>query len=225
MKPIMDSNWFTRFEQVDASPQYLANMEEATEHFMTWFVVGQDYVTMLTTMHEVATRNGYSGYTNTNGPIVPISSAFRGVNKEAWRPLLKKNWFSGVNIYRNGIIKPCLKTLDLQGCHHLINRHHGYELHLPNEDRVLDFLARMETVMETLRYTFSADLLAEYIQLFVVGHPFERVNYAVCMAQVNAVLYHYGYKPLLHGYFDFDCFIYDYDRIEKIFKLKLHKRG
>ncbi len=87
----MDKNWFTRFKQKNVDPRYLKNMNEATNYFSSWFSGRHEssYTLMLTSMHQLATRDGYSGFTNTHGPIVPIDSAFRGVNKEAWRPLLK----------------------------------------------------------------------------------------------------------------------------------------
>ena len=220
----ISQNWFTRFEQKDVRPSYLENMRAATEYFMEWFVIGDDYLGMLTHMHRLATRRGYSGFTNTRGPIVPIDSAFRGVNREAWRPLLKKDWFKDINVYMTGKIKPCLAAIDLQGSHWLVDRQQGYELHLPHENRVLDYLAQLAKLMDILRSEFDAKIMANYVQTFVVGHPFERVNYSVCMAQVNAMLWHYGYKTFFHGYFDFDCFMYDYPRIEKIFQAKLEKR-
>lgn len=219
----MNKNWFTRFKQKSIDPRYLKNIIEATNYFQSWFSGkhAASFTDMLTTMHRLAIRGGYMGHTTTDGPIVPLGSGFRGVNREAWRPLLKKKWFKNVEVIESAIY-PTLRTINLRENHYLIERKNGYELHLPHEDRVPDFLWRMETIMETLRHAvFSAELLAEYIQLFVVGHPFEKVNYSICMAQVNAILDYYGYKPLLHQWFDFDCFVYDYDRIEEIFETRL----
>jgi hypothetical protein len=223
---MMNKNWFTRFFQTNLDDRYFDNMCEATRQFYDWFVgeTKDDYVGMLTGMHQFATRGGYNGFTNTDGPMVPVFSCFRGIKKEAWRPMLKKKWFTNVNVNQRGLVKPCLKHIPLQGSHHLVDREAGYELHLPDTDRVVDYVCRMVTIMETLQVMFDSDLLAEYIQLFVVAHPFERVNYSICMAQANAILHHYGYVPILHGYFDFDCFIYDYDRIEKIFANMIEKR-
>lgn len=224
---MMDKNWFTRFEQDHVDSQYLTNIMNTTNYFRAWFFGrhAASFKDMLVSMHKLATRAGYMGYTNTDGPLVPLVSEFRGTNKEAWRPVLKKKWFGSfqVNVLGSGIW-PTLRALGLQGSHHLIVRKDGYELHLPHEDRVPDFLYRMEIIMETLRFAFCADLLAEYIQCFVVGHPFERVNFSICMAQVNAILYHYGFKSLYHEWFDFDCFIYDHDCIEQKFTSRIERR-
>ena len=219
----MNKNWFTRFEQKSIDPRYLKNIIEATNYFQSWFSGkhAASFTDMLTTMHRLAIRGGYIGHTATDGPVVPLGSAFRGVNKGAWRPLLKKKWFTEVLVYADSNIYPTIRLISLRGTHHLVERETGYELHLPREDCIPDFLWRMQTIMEGLRCMFSAELLAEYIQLFVVGHPFEKVNYSICMAQVNAILDYYGYKPLLHQWFDFDCFVYDYDRIEEIFETRL----
>ncbi len=221
----MDKNWFTRFKQDHVDPLYVKNMKDATNYFSSWFTGRHQarYVDMLTSMHKLATRGGYSGFTNSDGPVVPVGSEFRGVNKEAWRPLLKKKWFNEVEVI-GGKIWPTLREQRLRGCHHLIDRKNGYELHLPHEDRVPDFLARMEKVMGLLRHDFDPVWLAEYIQLFVVGHPFERVNYSICMAQVNLILYRYGFEPIRHGYFDFECFIHDFGCIERKFNNLLRRQ-
>ena len=44
------------------------------------------------------------------------------------------------------------------------------------------------------------------------------------MAQVNAILWYYGWEPMYHEYFDFDCFAYDYGRIENKFNMRLKRR-
>jgi len=71
--------------------------------------------------------------------------------------------------------------------------------------------------MESLKNRITLKTLAEYIQLFVIAHPFERINYSILMAQVNAMLVTKKCKPIHHGYLDFDCFIYSSDIIEKAF--------
>ncbi len=219
-------NWFTRFEQADVDPQYLVNMKDATNYFQAWFSGRHEagFHTMLASMHRLASRGGYVGYTNNEGPQIALTSHFRGRNKEAWRPLLKKEWFGDVKIH-DGRISPVVKSTWLRGSHHLVNRPGGYELHLPDDRYVLEYLTYMESAMASLRLRFCAGTLANYIQYFVVGHPFERINFSICMAQVNAILWHYGYEPLHHGWFDFECFVYDYDRIETSFGSRIKKRG
>lgn len=80
------------------------------------------------------------------------------------------------------------------------------------------FLGVMADIMEQLKSEFSIPLLANYIQYFVIGHPFKAINFSICMAQVNALLYLAGFDPIYHEHLDFACFVYDYYRIEAIFK-------
>ena len=215
----MKKKWFTRFEQQDVDPQYLVNMEDATNYFMSWFSGrhAASFNDMLMSMHRLVSRHGYSGYTNTDEPLVPFTSQFRGVNKEAWRPLLRKEWFTSVKISVDGNIYPTFPRPTLHMSHHLVNRPGGYELHLPDEKHVPVFLDEMATAMMSLSKEMSPTVLANYIQYFVVGHPFERINFSICMAQTNAILSHYGFEPLYHEWFDFECFVYDYDRLEEMF--------
>jgi hypothetical protein len=51
----------------------------------------------------------------------------------------------------------------------------------------------------------SADLLnllADYVQLFSAGLPFDRVNYSMAMAQVNYILMKHGMRGIEHGDLD-----------------------
>jgi len=221
----MDKNWFTRFEQDRVDAQYLANMTTATQYFMAWFpfATTSGFNDMLMNMHKIASAGGYTGYTN-GGPYIATTGQFRGVNKDSWRPLLKKEWFSGNFMIEGGKIYPKVAARKLQGCHHLVVRPNGYELHIPHEDHVPAFLGCMADMMIVLRDGFFPDLLAYYIQYFVVGHPFERINFSICMAQVNAILWHYGFEPMRHGWFDFDCFVYDYGRVERKFNESLRRQ-
>ena len=214
---------FTRFEQEHIDPQYLTNIEAATECFLIWLREPYEFDAMLMSMHKMVSTGGYTGYTNTDSPQVITTGQFRGVNKEAWRPLLKKEWFTDVRV-ENGYVCPVLKASNLLDTHHLIDQPDGYELYLPHESTVPFFLEAMADAMVTLSHGFCAATLANYIQYFVVGHPFERINFSICMAQVNAILDHYGYERIYHEYLDFECFVYDYDRIEKIFAAKIKRR-
>jgi len=220
----MNKSWFTRFEQDHVDPQYLKNMEDATHYFQSWFSGRHEarFCDMLMSMHKLVSAGGYTGFTNTDGPYVATTSQFRGVTKDSWRPLLKKGWFKGLPNTEK--IVPVFRAERLTGTLHLVNLPTGYELHLPHEDHVFAFLSEMQDCMFVLRDTFCAELLANYIQYFVAGHPFERINFSICMAQVNAILYHYGWEPLHHEYFDFDCFAYDYGRLETKFLTRLKRR-
>jgi hypothetical protein len=216
----MDMTWFTRFSQDEIDRGYFDQMREATIYFQNWFRHdGDHFENMLVTMHKIIIAKGYGGHTtsSTRSPLVSLSSDFRGQNKEAWRPLLKKSWFENVRIDSDYVIRPELRSAQFRDAHWLRIKDNGYELYLPDESRVPDYVAWLEQCMAFLRTGYSLDWLVDYIQTFVVGHPFERVNYSLCMAQVNAILDYYGQPTMYHGYFDFDCFIYDFDRVREIF--------
>ncbi len=229
MSATVSAKWFTRFKQSRIDSQYLTNMIEATEFFTKWAFgpVAQGFNAMLQDMHRIASAGGYTGHTNrsdNHSPLVSVAGQFRGMNKESWRPLLKKKWFATLHDDDGLDIWPELDAINLQELHHLVNRDDGYELHLPHERNVPMFLTAMAETMSKLKDRFSVSALANYIQYFVVGHPFERVNFSVCMAQVNAVLWNYGYEPIYHEYLDFECFVYDCDVIKNIVNDKLKRR-
>lgn len=215
---------FTRFEQDHIDPQYVANMKAASEYFESWLQqqAPRGFNAMLLGMHKIASRCGYAGYTRSNGPQVTVTGQFRGVNKEAWRPLLKKEWFDGVEV-QSGYVCPVLRAAELRDTHHLIDKPGGYELYLPHESLVPIFLDAMANTMAALKQGFCAAALANHIQYFVVGHPFEKINFSICMAQVNVILRLNGFEPIYHEYLDFECFVYDYDRIEEILSSKLRR--
>lgn len=207
---------YTRFEQQSIDKDYLRNMEEVTEYFIYWFegYTTEPFIKMLIELHKLASFGGYTGHTNCEAPMV-IDHEFRGTPGSTWRPILKKSWFSGVP--DTPMIVPNFKDPTLHGCHYLLNKPEGYELYLPNEDMVPTFLGLMAEAMEQLKNGFSAQVLANYIHYFVVGHPCKAINFSICMAQVNVVLYLAGRQPIYHEHLDFACFVYDYDRIENIF--------
>lgn len=76
--------------------------------------------------------------------------------------------------------------------------------------------------MNEIKQDNELTLLARYMQLFVIGHPFEKVNFSICMAQINAILYIRNCKTLYHEYMDFECFLYDTDVIEEKFMKKFN---
>jgi|GEM_PF-5219693 len=46
------------------------------------------------------------------------------------------------------------------------------------------------------------NLLADYVQLFSAGLPFDRVNYSMAMAQVNYILMNHGFRGIENGELD-----------------------
>lgn len=213
--------WFTRFPQKNINQIYLDNITRATKFFMDWFCNGTiPYTTMLAKMHKIVS-DGYSGYTCNHGPLV-VNKGFRGANTTKWYPILKKEWFT--DIPNVPVIRPKIKNIPIEQSHWLQNLDEGYQLHLPDGKYVCNYLKLMSRLMNNLMDSFrqSPDelnpvTLANYMQLFVVGHPFEKINFSICMAQVNAILYMRGYKTLYHEFMDFECFLYDYDVIENKF--------
>lgn len=212
----MNKNWFTRFEQPELDDTYFHNMMNATAYFRKWFMHAGDvtYKVMLQKMHEIV-ADGYQGYTNSNY-ILKVPNGFRGDRRTTWYPILKKKWFD-IDSKIGDTIRPVVKGVPKAMTHYLDNTDEGYVLHLPDGKYVRCYLHMLRSVMCGLKQGVSLSMLATYIQLFVIGHPFEKINYSICMAQVNAILYLKGYSTVFHGWLDFECFVYDYERIEKSF--------
>lgn len=207
---------YTRFPQEHIDKEYLRNMEEVTAYFIRWFEDGDiAFDEMLVELHILASHGGYTGYTNCEAPMV-IDHLFRGKPGTSWRPVLKKSWYSYVPDRKR--IYPVLKDSSVRNIHYVLNKPEGYELYLPHEKYVSRFLGLMSEIMEGLKNGFSTKRLANYIQYFVIGHPFKAINFSICMAQVNTILYLAGRQPIYHRHLDFACFVYSYDRIEKIFE-------
>lgn len=217
--------WFTRFPQKVIDPIYLNNMIEATKLFINWFrniisnfsYSSTEYAAMLSKMHKIVS-NGYSGYTHSNGPLIE-NNDFRDAT--GWNPVLQKSWF--VDIPDTLIIRPALKYILSDQSHWLENLGENYILHLPDAKYVPYYLGILAKLMNEMRWAYfhqkELDLvnLANYMQLFVVGHPFKKINFSICMAQINAILYLNQYKYLYHEYMDFACFVYNYNIIEDMF--------
>lgn len=208
----MDKDWFTRFEQDHIDLIYLNNMLKATTYFIDWFNDNSiPYYDMLIKMHSMA----IDGYRGCSGGCHdgPVSNEFR--NFSTGNFLLKKEWFD--NIDDRSIRRPKVKNISGEASHWIKNLDSGYELHLSHPKYVPDYIHLLDELMCGIRQEFNLKLLANYIQLFVVIHPFNKVNFSVCMAQVNALLDTHGYNIIYHEYLDFKCFMYDYDIIEKLF--------
>lgn len=217
----MNEKWFTRGPQAVVDETYLKNMVQATQFFMRWLKCdgGFSFRAMLKHMHRLVSHN-YQGHTKGNY-ILKSSDDFRGQPNTTWHPVLKKRWFTGIGDEQ--IIRPALPYVTPKMSHYLENTDEGYVLHLPDSKYVSFYLTRMEVLMSSLarKRLLDLDVLVAYIQLFVIGHPFEKINFSICMAQVNAILYINGLEPIYHGWLDFECFMYDYDRLMEIFLAKV----
>ncbi len=71
------------------------------------------------------------------------------------------------------------------------------------------YVEELASIMETLRQLPSdapeeklLHLLADYIQIFSAGLPFDRVNYSIAMAQVNYILMKHGLRGIENGELD-----------------------
>jgi hypothetical protein len=220
----MNQDWFTRIEQDTIDQTYLDNMVTATKYFIDWWRFQTvPYQDMLIGMHRIVAR-GYSGYTNTHREkIYVVRSKFRGDVGNVWYPILKKDWYKVTHTAK--IIRPRVKHVPPDKSHWLDNEEDGYVLHLPHEKHVRMYVELMEVLMLRLKQGVCLTTLANYMNLFVIGHPFERINYSICMAQINAVLWLNGYEPMLHDYMDFKCFLFDSDIIEKHFISRVKSKG
>lgn len=218
----MNEKWFIRCPQNHINETYMRNMFGATQFFIRWFESDGDTVSfrnMLKHMHRIVSVD-YEGHTNSNY-VLKVSDGFRGDRGVTWHPTLKKQWFTGIGDEKN--IRPVVPYMIPDMSHWLENTHEGYVLHLPDSKWVNSYLATMDILMQKMQVNISLDIrmLAAYIQLFVIGHPFEKINFSICMAQVNAILWLKGYEPIYHGWLDFECFMYDYKRIVEIFQATL----
>lgn len=210
--------WFTRFPQKSINQTYLKNMVEATRLFMNWFNAGTNsYIEILSKMHKIVSKD-YSGHTSSRSPLI-VRNSFRDKDTE-WFPVLRKDWFDSDKI----TLHPKVKGMPVEQSHWLEDIEEGYMLHLPDGKYVHNYLNLMSKLIENTRTSnaLNLKLLVNYIQLFVIGHPFEKINYSICMAQINAILHMKGFKTLYHEYLDFECFAYDYDVIEDKFLKKFN---
>lgn len=205
----MNKNWFTRFYQEGIDSNYLHNMIELTQHFIGWFKWGKiSYAEMLLESHEIATQD-YMGYTKGNSEP---HKGFRTTDIPV--VALNKKWY--VNEKTHDFI-PKIPSVSVVHRHRIEISKSAYLLNLPLANYLPVYLYNMDRVVGELRHEIKLEKLAEYIQLFVIGHPFYKVNFSICMAQVNTLLSLAGYSPIYHGYLDFNCFLYDYDMLKEIF--------
>jgi hypothetical protein len=86
------------------------------------------------------------------------------------------------------------------------------------------YLGEMAQIMEEIRdlppnapKPRTLHLLADYIQLFSAGLPFDRVNFSIAMAQVNYVLMSHGLRGIENGELDLISAMVDTTLFRKIF--------
>ncbi len=182
---------------------------------------------MLKAQHKSIVNNNYCGYTN---PInkVPQSLIRDEINISLYQPLLKKEWYveelKNLNSYINETINVEIFDIPKEMWHHVENTKEGLRLYLPPNKYVKYYINQMEKIMNYFREgNQSLDMLAYYIQLGVICHPFEKVNFSLIMSQVNYILDFWGYNPINHEYLDFECFLNSTKKIIESFKKKVNK--
>jgi hypothetical protein len=79
----------------------------------------------------------------------------------------------------------------------------------PESHKTKIFVEELEDLMTQMRLVpvngpkeKLLHLLADYIQVFSVGLPFERVNFSIAMAQVNYILMKHGFRGIENGELD-----------------------
>lgn len=167
---------------------------------------------MLKMCHFTMTDH-YYGYTKSHNPLYHLPGIFRDeTNKVILNiPKLKTVWYKKelALLKTRKIIKPKINNVPNEALPKLINKGKFLYLHLPNKKYVSLYLSLMERSMKKLQHKFSIPELAYYLQLGVICHPFEKVNFSLLMNQVNTILLLNGFNPIPHGYLDFKCFICD----------------
>jgi hypothetical protein len=169
---------------------------------------------MLVKMHEI-TKRSYNGYTHCSKAPAHIISEFRNESRPLYTPHLKKEWYQ-TETNRKALF-PKIKNIPNSVTHKIIDVGKSYQLFLPGAQYLNQYLANMENVMDDIKRGADLRALAHYMHLFVIAHPFEKINNSICMAQINTILKLKGYSDIFHKYLDFDCFVYDYPRIEEKF--------
>ncbi len=101
----------------------------------------------------------------------------------------------------------------------------SFDMVYPTTEHMKPYLARMEQLMLDLRKITPETpkeawmpLLADYVQLFSVSLPFDRINFSQAMIQVNYILMRQGYQGISHGALDYLAMTYSSHEYRKIFE-------
>jgi len=202
----------------------------------------------LKAQHRAMTERGYKGYTKTPVLNRPVINALRDepefhINLQ--RPCLKKEWYNKeLKKYKlkfGDIIRPTINGIHGFAWHRISNTHNGLSLELPANENVKYYLILMSNLMLQIKALIKdrangnmwwycrpfqgtlINLLGHYIHLFVIGHPFEKVNFSLCMMQVNHILDKTLGKSVYHEYLDFKCFMNDTNTIIDEFSQMVRK--
>ena len=103
-------------------------------------------------------------------------------------------------------------------------RNYLFKMRYPENHSTEYYLGEMAQIMEEIRdlppnapKPRTLHLLADYIQLFSAGLPFDRVNFSIAMAQVNYVLMSHGLRGIENGELDLISAMVDTTLFRKIF--------
>jgi hypothetical protein len=100
----------------------------------------------------------------------------------------------------------------------------------PSSHKSEIYVTQLEKVMTKIRdlpretpQDLLLSLLADYIQLFSAGLPFDRVNYSIAMSHVNYILMSYGLRGMENGELDLASVMLSTDEFRKAFKFEFEK--
>jgi hypothetical protein len=226
MKP--EDIYIRNTTQTDIDKTYIENISESVKIFAGYFhrELNISFKEMLRKQHKRIVNGSYAGFTNPVNKI-PESLFRHEIDVKLNTPILKKEWYveelKALNLSINDSIRIKISGLPPIMWHSIENTNNGLKLYLPDNKYVDYYLDKMEFVMNRLMDgNLSLNLLGHYLQLGVICHPFEKVNFSLIMSQVNYILKFWGYTPISHGYLDFECFLNSTDEIIKKFKERVY---
>lgn len=225
-------NWFIRFpNQKKVNKSYIINCCKSLDcSFAHYFLNGykqfeNDYRRMLKYSHVLMTSDGYSGNTKSKSCIgVPLNDFRNEIVNKIDNPILKKEWYKEeLKNYKQKrkVYNIKVKNINNRYSATVEDVGNGLKLYLPRAKYIDIYIKNMFLVMEQLRALSFAHLicgqsiskrklikyLGHYIHLFAICHPFEKVNFSICMAQVNWILNLFELPTVNHEYLDFKCFM------------------
>ncbi|MHA1437966.1 MAG: hypothetical protein ACTSPD_10350 [Promethearchaeota archaeon] len=192
---------------------------------------------ILKTQHKIIVGEHYKGYTKyPKMDRLPSNRIRDDIPIKIQKPILKKEWYreelKNYNLKRGEKRTIVVKSMFPKSGHTIEDVGDGLKLYFPDIVYVDFYLGRMAQIMALISSSYPfircsgtrdeidqlLNLLGWYIHLFVICHPFEKVNFSLCMTQVNYILIRLGHQGISHGYLDFKCFLNDTETVINEFK-------
>lgn len=211
--------------------QYIHQVPNAEEAYKL-------YRNMLKAQHRIIVGDNYKGFTKApEMDRLPSHRLRDDIPIKLHKPILKKEWYT--EELKNYDFKTgekrqiAVQGIPQEAWHTIEDVGDGLKLYLPEIQHLEHYMRKMAgiSMMIGASYPFSKgdacireeteqvlNLLGWYIHLFVICHPFEKVNFSLCMAQVNYILIRMGHRGISHEYLDFKCFLNDTETVIKEFK-------